>query len=200
TGTTLGQQRLNAFQFAASLWGATINSGVTITIQATWEPLSCSTTDGDTLGSAGTTSIFANFPNAPQTNTWYSAALANALAGTDLDSSTAEIRARFNINIGTPSCSGSSPFYLGLDNNHGSGTDLVTVLLHEFSHGLGFQTFTDPSTGTQAGTTTKRPSIFDNFLFDNNTSKTWSQMTNAERQASALNNGHLTWNGPMVTS
>src|SRR5213080_4130414 len=43
TGTTLGQQRLNAFQFAANLWGATINSGVTITIQATWEPLLCST-------------------------------------------------------------------------------------------------------------------------------------------------------------
>src|SRR5438046_6662102 len=104
TGTTLGQQRLNAFQFAANLWGGTINSGVTITIQATWEPLSCSTTDGDTLGSAGTTSIFANFPNAPQTNTWYSAALANALAGTDLDPSTAEIRACFNLNIGNHSC------------------------------------------------------------------------------------------------
>src|SRR2546430_13209959 len=58
TGTTLGQQRLNAFQFAANLWGATINSGVTITIQATWEPLLCST-DGDTLGSASTIGIFA---------------------------------------------------------------------------------------------------------------------------------------------
>ena len=39
--------------------------------------------------------------------------------------------------------------YLGLDNNHGSGTDLVTVLLHEFSNGLGFQTFTSASTGVQ---------------------------------------------------
>ena len=199
TGTTLGQQRLNAFQFAANIWGATLNSSVPITIRATWEALGCSTTDGDTLGSAGTNGIFANFPNAPQANTWYSAALANALAGTDLDPNNAEIIAAFNINIGTPACT-SAPFYLGLDNNHGSGSDLVTVLLHEFSHGFGFQTFTDPKTGVQAGTTTKRPSIFDNFLFDNNTNKTWTQMTNAERQASALNNGHLTWNGPLVTS
>src|SRR5207245_479359 len=106
-----------------------------------------------TLGSAGTTSIFASFPNAPQPATWYSAALANSLAGTDLDTSNAEIRARFNVNLGTPGCLDNSPFYLGLDNNHGSGVDLVTVLLHEFSHGFGFQTFTNTQTGVQAGST-----------------------------------------------
>jgi hypothetical protein len=31
-GTTLGQQRLNAFQYAANLWGATLTSGPTITL------------------------------------------------------------------------------------------------------------------------------------------------------------------------
>ncbi|HXI22604.1 MAG TPA: PA domain-containing protein [Pyrinomonadaceae bacterium] len=209
TGTTLGQQRLNAFQFAANIWGATLNSSVTIVIDARWpntpndpdplnRPLPCSANSA-TLGSAGTISILAGFPNAPQAGTWYPVVLANAFAGTDLDPNNADIRARFNINLGTANCLPNSPFYLGLDNNHGSGTDLVTVLLHEFSHGLGFQTFTDPSNGTQAGSTTKRPSIFDNFLFDNSTGKTWSQMTDAERQASAVNNGHLTWNGAMVT-
>jgi hypothetical protein len=29
--------------------------------------------------------------------------------------------------------------------------DLFTVLLHEFSHGFGFQTFTSGSTGVQSG-------------------------------------------------
>src|SRR5438477_11668090 len=43
TGTTVGQQRLNAFQFAANLWGATLNSNVTITIKASWSAqMSCS--------------------------------------------------------------------------------------------------------------------------------------------------------------
>src|SRR5918998_6915226 len=41
TGTTVGQQRLNAFQFAANLWGATLRSDAVITIEASWAPLPC---------------------------------------------------------------------------------------------------------------------------------------------------------------
>src|SRR5256885_13029941 len=52
TGTTLGQQRLNAFQFAANIWGATLNSSAPITIRADWQALSCSTNSA-VLGSAG---------------------------------------------------------------------------------------------------------------------------------------------------
>src|SRR5436309_9290663 len=52
-GTTLGQQRLNVFQAAASVWGATLDSNVPIQIIATFEPLSCNATSA-TLGSAGT--------------------------------------------------------------------------------------------------------------------------------------------------
>ena len=37
-GTTVGQQRLNAFQHAATIWGATLPSGPTITIRASWDP------------------------------------------------------------------------------------------------------------------------------------------------------------------
>src|SRR4051794_8777791 len=36
TGTTIGQQRLIAFQRAAAIWGATITSGPTIVIDASW--------------------------------------------------------------------------------------------------------------------------------------------------------------------
>jgi hypothetical protein len=36
--TTLGQARLNAFQYAADLWGACLNSNVTITIRAQMDP------------------------------------------------------------------------------------------------------------------------------------------------------------------
>ena len=43
------------------------------------------------------------------------------------------------------------------------------------------------------------PTIYDRFLFDNTAGKTWAQMTNAERVASAINNGNLVWNGPQVT-
>ncbi len=196
-GTTLGQQRLNAFQFAANIWGAVLDSNTTITIQASWEPLTCTSTTG-VLGSAGNLgSIWRDFPGSPFASTWYGSALANALRGNDLDPATPEIRTRFNINLGTPGCLDDSPFYLGLDRNHGTAISLVAVLLHEFSHGLGFQTFSNSSTGAQ---NSGFPSIYDRFLFDNTTSKTWVQMTDAERQASAVNNGNLAWNGARVTA
>src|SRR2546423_12287851 len=70
TGTTVGQQRLNAFQFAANIWGATLNSSTTITIRASWASLGCTASSG-TLGQAGTVSFFCNFAKWPQYNTWY---------------------------------------------------------------------------------------------------------------------------------
>jgi len=189
-GTTLGQQRLNAFQFAANIWGATLNSSVTITIRASWASLGCSASSG-TLGSAGAVGIFSGFPNAPQPNTWYPAALANSLAGSDL-SANPEISARFNTDVGQSTCLGGTPFYLGLDNNFGSGIDLVAVLLHEFAHGLGFQSFYNPTDGSEPQ---GFPGIFDFFLQDNSTSKTWNNMTNGERLTSSTNTGNLVWIG-----
>ncbi len=193
SGTTLGQQRLNAFQFAANLWGATLNSSVTITIRASWAALSC-TSSSATLGSAGAVGIFRDFPNAPVAGTWYSAALANSIAGSDL-SANPEINAQFNVNLGNTGCLDGTHFYLGLDNNHGGDVDLVTVLMHEFAHGLGFQTFTSSSSGTQ---NSGFPSVYDRFLLDNTSGKTWIQMTDAERQASAINTNNLVWTGSQV--
>lgn len=196
-GTTVGQQRLNAFQFAANVWGATITSNVTITISASWAALPCSTNSG-TLGAAGTNNIHANFTNAPFTNFWYTAAEANALAGRDLNTANAEIRAQFNSSLGTSGCLQSLFWYYGFDNNHGTnGVDLVTVLLHEFGHGLGFASFTDEETGAQIQ---NLPSIYDKFLFDITANKTWPQMTDAERKASAINTNNLVWNGPQAVS
>jgi hypothetical protein len=194
-GTTLGQQRLNAFQYAANLWGATLNSNSTITISASWQPMPCSS-DSAVLGGAGAASIWHDFSGARFGGTWYSGALANALAGFDLDPGNPEIQAAFNSSLGSSGCLAGTHFYLGLDNNHGSDIDLVSVLLHEFSHGFGFQTFTNASTGSQPS---GLPSVYDHFLFDNSMGKTWVQMSDSERQASALNNGNLAWNGQIVT-
>jgi hypothetical protein len=199
--TTLGLQRLNAFQFAANIWGATLVSGPTITINASWSStMTCSASSG-VLGSAGTHTLVANFPNAVFLNAWYSVALANALAGSDRNSASAEIDAQFNSNVGTATCLQNSHWYYGLDGVHQpGGIDLVTVLLHEFAHGLGFESFTDESTGVQPGTAPGLPSVFDFFLLDKTTGKHWPAMTNAERQASAINTTNLVWDGPQVTT
>src|ERR1044072_2900661 len=195
SGTTVGQQRLIAFQFAADVWGATLTSGPTITGRASWPSLECSA-DSGVLGAAGALSTFRNFPNAPFPNTLYSVALANALANSDLNGSTPEIVAQFNNNLGKPGCLETTHWYYGLDANEDTGgIDLVAVLLHELGHGLGFQSFTNESSGVQSS---GFPSIYDRFLFDNTQQKTWPQMTNAERAASAVNTGNLVWIGQQV--
>jgi hypothetical protein len=206
-GTTIGQQRLNAFQHAANIWGAVLPSGPTITIRANWphdpndpnvnnRPLPCEATGG-TLGSAGSVGAWRNFDGAPYIDTWFVSAVANTLSGTDLDPINPEIRARFNIRLGQPGCLQNSHWYYGLGTNTDpGGINLVTVLLHEFGHGLGFQTFTSSGDGTQFN---GFATVYDRFLFDNTTNKNWTQMTNAERRASAINTGNLVWNGPQVT-
>jgi hypothetical protein len=88
-------------------------------------------------------------------------------------------------------------FYLGLDSKAGAQIDLVTVLLHELAHGLGFQTFTDDENGQQVN---GLPSIWDYFLLDNRNNKVWAEMTDAERMASAISGQGLSWNGPNVAA
>jgi hypothetical protein len=205
TGTTLGQQRLIAFQYAANIWGATLDSNVEIQILATFEPLSCNASSA-VLGSAGTRFIWSDFggvppfPGAEFANTWYHQALANKRAGMQLntDADHADIRARFNVNLGstTPPCLTGIGWYLGLDSNAGTQIDLVTVLLHEFAHGLGFSQFASVTTGAELGGLTD---IYARNILDTTTGKSWDQMTNAERKASAINPRRVVWEGLEVT-
>ena len=196
-GTTLGAQRLIAFQHAADIWGKTITSNVATRVGASFVALSCSANSA-VLGSAGANDIFSDFPNAPKAATWYPSALANKLAGTDQAPGSPHIVARFNSRLGLfPDCLPGSGFYLGLDRQPGSQIDLVTVLLHELAHGLGFQTFTDDETGEEINGI---PSIWDSYLIDNRSNKLWVNMTNAERAASAISGRGLSWNGPSVSA
>lgn len=198
SGTTLGQQRLIAFTYAANIWGSQLTSSVPVRILASFDPLPCTTNSG-VLGSAGAWDVFSDFPGAPKPNTWYPAALANKLHGSDLSApGDPHIGATFNSRLGLASdCLPGAGFYLGLDGNFGGGTDFVTVLLHEMGHGLGFQTFTDETSGDYyAGT----PSIWDHYLLDNRLEHEWVEMTAGQRAASAISGDGLSWNGPLVTA
>lgn len=197
-GTTVGQQRQIAFSHAANIWGQTLSSPVPIVIAASFDTTMSCTASGAVLGSAGATQIFSDFPGAAKPGTWYSYALTNKLYGSEaLDTPVPQIRARFNARLGATGCLTGTPFYLGLDSNHGANIDFVTVLLHEMGHGLGFQTFTDDQSGEQ---TNGMPSIWDYYLIDNVHNKAWAAMSNAERVASAIGGNALSWNGPIVTA
>lgn len=147
--TTLGQARLNAFTYAADIWGGLLQSSVVIRVAAQMDPLTCTST-GAVLGSAGTTTVYRDFSGAPFADTYYCSALAKALADGAIPGGTDDINATFNSSInGDAGCLGGAEWYYGYDRAGGAGTiDFVSVVLHELGHGLGFQTFVNLSTGT----------------------------------------------------
>lgn len=202
-GTTLGEQRMNVYRYVADLWAAQLQSNVTITVSAGWEALDCDAGSA-VLGSAGAWNVWDSFPGAPVPGTWYPQALANKLAGANLadyygqqdDGSgfgNVDIKTQFNVNLGQPNCLAGRSFYLGLDGNAGSQVNFVATLLHELGHGLGFALLT-----TSSGTGQRfygLPSIWERFMLDNSSGKTWLQMSDAERAASAINPRKLAWTG-----
>lgn len=195
-GRTKGQQRLIAFQHAANLWGLTLDSTVEIRVLAQFSPLG-----PNVLGSAGPLLVFSDFgakpgfPGAEFPNTWYASALADKRAGLDL----AELEGLPpNVPDIIANFSSDSDFYLGLDNRHGTQVDLVTVVLHELGHGLGFLSLVNASTGANfAGQT----DTYSRLTLDTTTSTLWSNMaTDAERAASARRVDKIVFSGTSATA
>jgi len=194
SGTTLGEQRRIAFEYAAQLWAARLLSPVEIRISATFDPLACNVAS-TTLGVAGPVSVFRDFAGAPRSNTFYPSPLADSLAGMDLAPNENDIDATFNSVFGT-TCPFPAAWYYGLDGLPPSDdSDFVTVVLHELGHGLGFITFVDVDTGARFQ---NRDDIFLTNLLDNRTGTTLDAMTNAQRRSALEATGSLVWNGPLV--
>jgi hypothetical protein len=195
-GTTVGQQRLIAFKYAAFVWGMAIDSNqTTILISAKFESLTCSADTG-ILGSASPAYVEAG--SFPLTNYWYPAALGNSLSRADQQPGQPAINTHFNSDIGGTNCLTGDSWYYGLDGNvQSTQLDLVAIALHEFAHGLGFFTTTDGSTGALFNS---RSSVFDHYLLDNSANRHWDQMTDAQRMASAINTRKLVWDGQNATA
>ena len=202
-GTTIGQQRLIAFQYAADIWGANLDSNVEIRVQGQFNPLQCTPTR-IVLGSAGAISVARDFPGAEFPRTFYHIALANKRSNQDRIPAGNDINAQFNSSYGglnpdgTPCGTQGAGFYLGLDNNEAPGqADLVTTLLHEFAHGLGFSAFVNVTTGAKFN---GLDDIFIKFAVDTTTGKRFTDQTNAERAASIINPRRVIWDGANVTA
>lgn len=198
-GVTIGEQRLRVFEHAAKIWETVINSNVTIVIDSRFDPLTC-TASSAILGSAGAASSYRDYPNAPISNTWYSVALANSLAGFDLLTGS-EINATFNSSVdNNNNCLNNTNWYYGLDSNKPGGTvDLLSVVLHEIGHGLGFQSLVNLANGQKA---LGYNDAYMLNLEDHSLNRNWGDpaMTDAQRLASSIDTADLHWTGANVTA
>lgn len=193
-GLTRGQQRLNVFEAAAFRWQTMLASNVEIRIRASFAPLACS--EGSViLGQAYSLSWSADFAGAPRSGVWYPAALANKLAGRDLNTATEDMFIQFNAAIDNADCLGDNSWYYGLDGEEGSDSSLYAVVLHEIGHGLGFA----GRMTSEGNFVNNRPSVFETHILDVIAGRTWDQMSTQERQVSATNTGNVVWSGPNVT-
>ena len=122
TCETAPTEAQTAVDAAAQLWMQRIASTVPILVTACWtaSPL-CG---GDACG--GTDSYLFNFQSAPQVDTGYPVALANALTGEDLNGASPEIKLWFD----------SQKAWTYEIAPPGS---LLKATLHELGHGLGFE-------------------------------------------------------------
>lgn len=153
-GAQANPEAMAAFQFALDIWSNLIVSAVPIKVFADFANLGTGV-----LASARPAYNVINFPNAPEPDVLYPAALANALSGQvlfpdeDFD---------LLINLGN-----SIPWYFGLDGNTPAGLfDFVTVALHEAGHGLGFTTTRSFSAGVGSLRSGGNPSVYGLFMVD----------------------------------
>ena len=177
-GTTLGDQRKNALQYAVQQLAQQIQSPVPINVHACWAHLG-----GDknraTLAHASSTSFAFSETSFPmpwlvKKYTWYTntqiarmggVSNCGALGGDCSGVRNDVIEITFNSDIGTPNVIGGSPFYLGYTAGANSNSsDFIAVAMHEITHGLGFLGLAnvDPSSGpigARAGITTGASSI-----------------------------------------
>jgi hypothetical protein len=194
-GTTLGDQRRIAYQFALDLWSAVLRTPVPIHVQASFTPLQC---NGDSDPIRGINKI----GNAENNGEYYAknglpkvayyAALANALEGEDLDPNRDEITSRFNSSFGGKNpdgtdCVKGSGWYYGLDGHTPEERDgFVNVVMHEISHGLGFSG--DASTDLE---------IFSHLAYDNVSKKSWTALKPNQRNT-AKTGGNVVFKAPTV--
>ncbi len=131
------QTKRDALQFAADTWGGLLKdnfTGETVTINATFN------FGGPPNALAGTSPLGAVYdptlPHFGAPNFFYPIALANHLAGHDINGATAEIAMEFNPNPTT--LIGPTPWYFGTDGNTPvNHIDFASNALHEITHGLG---------------------------------------------------------------
>jgi hypothetical protein len=201
--TSVGGQRKLSFIKAAEILSKQLVSSQTIIVDAAFAELSCNSSSA-ILGSAGAAASLANINPMPAdatSNTFYPIGLINSLGNTDYQSNLSDINSKFNSNIGNSGClENSNGWYYGFDDAPVNYIGFTTVLLHEMTHGVGFASLVDPSSGAKP---VGLDDVFSNHLYSKSDAATWSNaggLSDEQRAISAISNTGLLWHGSNVNT
>jgi len=192
---TLGQQRLNAFQYAANLIAQHLDTAVEIKVDAQMNALGGTPTSA-TLGQAGPMSVVRDFSGAPYSNTYYPVALAETLYGAELNGGS-DIVAEFNSDVDDSYVLGSLTWYYGFDQGGGGKVDYVTVVLHELLHGLGFLSLLSADGAKFYG---RNDAFLLNLEGHAYSPADLKSMSNSQRANAIVDHGNLHWIGPQAVA
>ncbi|MDP3711495.1 MAG: hypothetical protein Q8R60_03290 [Mycobacteriales bacterium] len=188
-------QQKAAFQKAVDVWSRLLVSSIPIVVRAELAVL-----DPGVLGSAGPANALYN----SSTEAFYAVALANALAGEDLDppgtSSTDPYDA--DVDIDATFADDDNLIYYGTDGNVPAGKyDFASTVMHELGHGLGFLGALTVQ-GDQGGYGSCDPAFDAPFIFDRSTVHVTSSTTRlldyacgSTAMGTALRSGSVFWDG-----
>ncbi len=139
---------------AYEVWNKILISPVPIHIDVHWEPMSIGT-----LATAGSDRVYKNFRNAPFRDVWYPSALADALSGSSINDNNPDIvlkinsKAEWNLDYQGPQ---NFRYY-----------DMLSVMIHEIAHGIGFMSSFEPSGTTRVKWGIQNlPFIYDRYIID----------------------------------
>jgi hypothetical protein len=173
-------------QAAIDVWSANFSSTVPINVDASWGRSS----SWGVLGSARPTNFYSSFAGAPDPSLWYPSALANALAGKDLDKNNPEIIIQVSSNAAWNTRGDGAP--------SNSEYDLESVFLHEIAHGLGF--LSNDSYDTRSGIASlDQPTPYDAYAQTSDGRRLADLPTPSLELGQALTSS-LVWAGPLGTA
>jgi hypothetical protein len=180
-----------AFEYAVAILSSLLPDNVNFTIRATWGPLA----DPNVLGSTTVNGyIVGKFIDAINPSVYYPVALAEKISGRSLNTdSEGDILMSINSKI---------PWYTGIDGVVPvEKYDLVTVVLHEMIHGLGFvDSFSSLNSIGSYGLGFV-PLIYDTFVEDLNGNILIKHYANNSSELNAaLTSGHVYFKGPGLES
>ncbi len=171
-----------AVERAVDIWSQSIESVVPVNVQAIWDSL-----PPNILAQAAPYEVFHDFEGAPMANRQYAVALANQLAGEDLNPAAPDMVVKF---------AEDTEWYLGLDGEVPDGVyDMVTVALHEMGHGLGYLGSANHNGNSGFIGFQGIPFIFDHFVEESDETSVLEYISGTVTLGNVLESDALYWGG-----